>query len=93
MKNHSSGEKYLETTKRIFSQLAKAADTNISIGLWDGASIPLGGNAAAQWNISIKGPEVLKAIFVVYKFISQNIRNFRSHYYTGDFSEKVTYFL
>jgi len=93
MKNHSSGEKYLDAAKRIFSHLAKAADANISIQLWDGSSIPPGDNAAAHWNISIKGPEVLEAIFVVYKFISRNIGNFRSHYYTGDFSEKVTYFL
>lgn len=62
MPNPTSDRKYLEAAKRIFTHLAETADANICIRLWDGSYIPLGDNAKEQWNISIKGPEVLGAI-------------------------------
>ena len=62
MPPHTSDRKYLDAARRIFTHLAETADANISVRLWDGSSIPLGDNATEQWNISIKGPEVLGAI-------------------------------
>ena len=62
MSTQTSERKYLDAARRIFTHLAETADANISIRLWDGSSIPLGDNASEQWNISIKGPEVLGAI-------------------------------
>jgi cyclopropane-fatty-acyl-phospholipid synthase len=62
MSNHASNGKYIDAAKRIFTHLAETADANVSIRLWDGSYIPLGDNATEQWNISIKGPEVLGAI-------------------------------
>jgi cyclopropane-fatty-acyl-phospholipid synthase len=62
MSTQTSERKYLDAARRIFTHLAQTADANISIRLWDGSYIPLGDNASEQWNISIKGPEVLGAI-------------------------------
>jgi len=62
MTNHNAERTCLDAAKRIFTHLAETADANISIRLWDGSFIPLGDNASEQWNIGIKGPEVLGAI-------------------------------
>ena len=62
MSTHTSEQKYLDAARRIFTHLAETADAKVSIRLWDGSSIPLGDNASEQWNISIKGPEVLGSI-------------------------------
>ena len=62
MSTHTSERRYLDAARRIFTHLAETADAQVSIRLWDGSYIPLGDNASEQWNISIKGPEVLGAI-------------------------------
>jgi cyclopropane-fatty-acyl-phospholipid synthase len=62
MLNSRSDRKYLDAARKIFTHLAETADANICIRLWDGSYIPLGDNAKEQWNIAIKGPEVLGAI-------------------------------
>jgi cyclopropane-fatty-acyl-phospholipid synthase len=62
MSNPSSERKYLDAARKIFTHLAETADANICIRLWDDSYIPLGDNASEQWNIAIKGPDVLGAI-------------------------------
>lgn len=62
MTNHTTDRTYLDAATRIFTHLAATADANISIRLWDGSFIPLGDKATEQWNIGIRGPEVLGAI-------------------------------
>ncbi|MDR3632101.1 MAG: cyclopropane-fatty-acyl-phospholipid synthase [Desulfocapsaceae bacterium] len=79
MSNQNSEKKYLDAAKRIFTHLAETADANISIQLWDGSHIPLGDKATEQWNISIKGPEVLGAILR-----RPTLENFLRQYASGN---------
>jgi cyclopropane-fatty-acyl-phospholipid synthase len=56
-------QRHVEAARHVFEHLAKIIDAPFSLRLWDGTTIPLGGDAAGGPCIKVAGPGVLGALF------------------------------
>ncbi len=58
----SQNERQLRAARTLLEHLAERLDTRVSVRLWDGTVVPLGGGVEAGLCVSIKGPGVIGAL-------------------------------